>query len=93
MSDPTQNNAKLRFKSPFERLSNVDEVLVIQVVKVKSLVGEGDEEGSPKRHITEYFSLDGELLARRDKYIEPTLEQGIWNHDSKMHNHRLIDEQ
>ena len=47
------------------RLSNVDEVKVIRVVEVKSIIGEGTKE-SPIRQITEYFSLDGERIARTD---------------------------
>jgi hypothetical protein len=47
------------------RDSNVDEVRVIQVVEVKSLFGDGIA-GSPCRQITEYFSLDGVLLASVD---------------------------
>ena len=70
-----------QFRKPFERLTNVDEVRLIQVVEVKSLVGEGDGNGSPKRQIIEYYSTDGELLARRDKWLEPELSNGIWSNE------------
>lgn len=63
--------------SDFERLSNVDEARVIEVVEVKSIVGEGID-GSPIRQITEYFSKEGELLARRDTHLD-TLEKGVWH--------------
>lgn len=68
----------LKFRTPFERLSNVDECRLIQVIEVKSVVGEGDGEGSPMRQITEYYSTDGLLLARTDYYINGSLEKGIW---------------
>jgi hypothetical protein len=69
---------KITFKKPFERLSNVNTCKVIQVIEVKSLVGVGDGSGTPKREINEYFTTSGELLARRDMLIEPTLENGVW---------------
>lgn len=69
----------IQFGKPFERLSNVDSCRVIEVIEVKSLVGEGDESGTPKRQITEYFATSGELLARRDSLLEPTLEAGVWS--------------
>lgn len=70
------NNA--RFKKPFERLTNVDECRLLNVIEVKSLVGEGDGIGSPMRQIVEYFSVDGELLARKDSYVQGKLENGIF---------------
>ena len=45
------------------RISNVDEVKIIQVIEVKSIVGKGIA-GDPCRQITEYYNLDGTLLAR-----------------------------
>lgn len=68
----------IKFRKPFERLSNVDEVRVIEVVEVKSLVGIGDGVGTPSRQITEYFSKNGELLARQDPYLNGKLENGVW---------------
>ena len=67
------------FRKPFERLSNVDEAKIIEVVVVQSLVGEGDGNGTPKRIIVEYFSKDGELLARRDSYLDGELQRGVWS--------------
>ena len=67
-----------KFRKPFERLSNVDKAEVMQVVVVESLVGQGDGNGTPKRLIKEYFSLEGELLARRDSYLEGELAHGVW---------------
>lgn len=45
------------------RISNVDEVKIIQVIEVKSIVGKGIAE-DPCRQIIEYYNLDGTLLAR-----------------------------
>ena len=65
--------------SKHKRLSNVDEVKVIQVVEVKSLVGKGVED-DPGRQITEYFSLDGVRLARAEPFNkEPEIHE--WSHD------------
>ena len=65
--------------SKHKRLSNVDEVKVIQVVEVKSLVGRGVED-DPGRQITEYFSLDGVRLARAEPFNkEPEIHE--WSDD------------
>ena len=72
----------VKFHEPFERLTNVDECRVIQVVEIKSLVGEGDNTGTPSRQITEYFSLDGKRLARIDRYLDDSLHAlGVWNNN------------
>ena len=71
-----------KFRRPFERLTNVDEAKVIEVVEVFSIVGEGDGNGSPIRQIREYYSKDGELLARRDPCLEPELSHGVWSEES-----------
>jgi len=60
---------EVKFREPHERLSNVDEAEVIQVIRVRSLVGDGHGEGTPSRQITEYFDLKGERLARVDTYL------------------------
>ena len=61
------------------RLSNVDEVKVIKVVEIKSLVGTG-KSGDPGRQITEYFSLDGVRLARAEPFgKEPEVHE--WSRD------------
>lgn len=65
--------------SKHKRLSNVDEVKVIQVVEVKSLVGRSVED-DPGRQITEYFSLDGVRLARAEPFgKEPEIHE--WSDD------------
>lgn len=69
---------KIQVRVPFERLTNVDDVRVIEVVRVRSLVGEGDENGTPKRQITEYFATSGERLARHDPLLDDQLEIGTW---------------
>lgn len=73
--------SRIKFKQPFERLSNVDSCEVIQVIRVRSIVGVGDSEGTPKRQIAEYFTLDGELLARHDHLLPHPLEIGVWSED------------
>lgn len=70
------------FRKPFERLSNVDDAFLMEVIVVLSLAGEGDGVGSPMRTITEYFSKKGELLARHDPWLDGELEKGIWSNDS-----------
>lgn len=49
----------------YQRASNVDSAAVIQVIQIYSIVGKGVE-GDPARRIVEYYSMDGQLLARRD---------------------------
>lgn len=46
---------------------------VIQVIQVDSRVGKGTND-DPVRVITEYWSLDGQLLARVDKYELPEID-------------------
>jgi len=70
------------FRKPFERLSNINECRVIEVIEVKSIVGEGDTIGTPKRQITEYYSTDGTLLARRDILLDGELMLGVWSDES-----------
>lgn len=59
----------------FRRLTGVNDAKVISVIEVKSLAGEGTEE-YPIEQITEYYTFDGELLARRDHATN--LERGVW---------------
>ena len=70
---------KIKFRKPFERLTPINECKVIQVIQVKSIVGEGDTVGTPIRQIVEYYGLDGELLARYDSLLNGKLEQGVWS--------------
>ncbi len=51
------------------RQSNVNKAELIEVIKTESICGKGTEE-SPVRLIIEYWSLEGELLARVDTYYE-----------------------
>ncbi len=74
---------KVKFKEPFERLTNVDSAEVIEVIEIKSFVGEGDGVGTPGRQITEYYSKAGDLLARRDVYLDGELEKGVWTKEVK----------
>ena len=46
-----------------QRLSFVDEVKMIEVIEVKSIVGDGTKE-YPITQIVEYFTPDGKRLAR-----------------------------
>ena len=47
------------------RLTGVNSAKTIQVIEVKSLAGEG-EPNYPYYEVTEYYSLDGKLLARHN---------------------------
>lgn len=67
----------VKFRKPFERLTNIHEAKLIEVIEIKSLVGEGDEDGSPIREIREYYSKEGELLARYDHLLDD-LGFGVW---------------
>lgn len=59
----------------FTRLTGVNDVKVIEVIEVKSLAGRG-EEGNPMYEVTEYYSLDGELLARHNP-LKPDKDLGV----------------
>lgn len=61
--------------SNFKRNSPVNEAKLIQVIAIESIVGEGVE-GDPVRPVREYFSTDGELLARTDGLSD--LQRGTW---------------
>lgn len=52
-------------ESKSERTSNVDRVEVEQVIHVISAFGKGIE-GDPVRMIHEYYTMDGNLIARLD---------------------------
>lgn len=60
--------------SKFVRSTAINEARLIEVLQVKSIIGDGTHE-SPVVEITEYYSKDGELLARRG--LEG-LYRGIW---------------
>lgn len=51
------------------RASNIERAEVIQVIRVFSVCGSG-EPHDPYRSLIEYWSLDGELLARKDVWLE-----------------------
>lgn len=59
----------------FKRNSNVNEARLIEVVEVKSIIGEGVK-GDPIREIREYFAKDGTLLARTSGLED--LYKGTW---------------
>ncbi len=48
---------------------SIDEVQVIQVIKITSLIGEGTEK-DPCRYLYSYFDQEGNLLAVRDSANE-----------------------
>lgn len=54
----------------FSRFTGVNEAKVMEVIEIKSLAGEGDIH-HPYYEVTEYYSLDGKLLAR----FNPTEEE------------------
>lgn len=58
----------------FTRLTGVNEAKVISVIEIKSLAGKGVE-GNPHYVVTEYYSLEGELLARHNP-LKPDMELG-----------------
>lgn len=64
--------------SKFTRLTGVNEIKVVQVIEVKSLAGNG-EDGAPYYEVTEYYSLEGELLARHNP-LNPDRDLGV-RHD------------
>lgn len=53
-----------------KRLSNVDNVEVVKMIKVESIVGDGTEE-NPVTKITEYFDMNGNRLIRLDINQKP----------------------
>jgi hypothetical protein len=61
--------------NPYTRLTPINEIKVIQVIEVKSLIGDGTKD-SPIAEVTEYYSLDGIRLARRN--YNDKLENGVW---------------
>lgn len=63
----------------FTRNSAVNEAKVIQVIAIESITGEGVE-GDPIRLVREYFTLDGQLLARTEKSED--LNIGKWSSES-----------
>lgn len=63
----------------FVRNSAVNEAKVIQVIAIESITGEGVE-GDPIRPVREYFTLDGQLLARTEKSED--LNIGKWSSES-----------
>ncbi|HRF69906.1 MAG TPA: carboxypeptidase [Candidatus Pelethenecus sp.] len=62
--------------SKFTRLTGVNEAKVIQVIEIKSLA-DNSINNEPTFEVTEYYSLDGQLLARHNP-TKPDLELGEW---------------
>lgn len=50
----------------FKRLSNVDTARVVELIEVCSIIGEGIDESDPVRRLLEWYTLEGELVARTD---------------------------
>jgi hypothetical protein len=50
-----------------KRLSNIDEVKIMQVIEIKSLIGKGTPE-DVCRQLIEYYDMAGNLLARYDSW-------------------------
>jgi hypothetical protein len=55
-------NGKIRHET------NVIDCVKVEVICVTSRVGSG-QDNDPVRHITEYFNMDGRLLARIDNFV------------------------
>lgn len=49
----------------FTRDTNVNSVEIVQMIKVDSVVGRGVD-GDPVRVITEFYTMDGQIVARHD---------------------------
>lgn len=60
----------------FKRLTPINSCKIINVAEVKSLIGSGTAQ-DPIVEITEYYSINGELLARHSPTINK-LEIGEW---------------
>jgi hypothetical protein len=71
--------------SKFTRYTNVDEARVIQVVEVKSIIGEGVT-GDPVRQITEYYDFDGTRLARTESLNTLNAKIGEFYDESEARN-------
>jgi len=52
----------------FKRLSNVDRARVVELIEVCSIIGKGVE-GDPVRRQLEWYTFDGELVARTDEEL------------------------
>jgi len=76
LGDYVEDTIKGKMKNKHERLSNVDEARLIKVIEIKSIVGEGTKE-SPIRQIVEYFTLDGERIARTN-YLSKVQNIHAW---------------
>ena len=50
------------------RPRETDSARVIQVIETKALRGSGDSEADMCRTVTQYWSLEGELLAEHDPF-------------------------
>jgi hypothetical protein len=60
----------------FTRLTGVNEARVVEVIEVKSIAGDGVED-RPMYEVTEYYSLQGELLARHNP-LNPDKDLGVF---------------
>lgn len=65
----------------FTRLTGVNEVKVMQVVEVKSLAGNGVE-GDPMYEVIEYYTFDGQLLARHNP-LKPDKKLGVFSEEQE----------
>ena len=65
--------------SKFTRLTGVNEVKQVTVIEVKSIAGDGTDD-YPVYEVTEYYSLDGELLARHNP-TKPDKELGAFQEE------------
>ena len=62
---------------PFSRNTGVNEVVLMEVIQIKSLAGNGEND-DPFYEVTEYYSKRGKLLARHNP-LKPDLELGTWS--------------
>lgn len=56
----------------YTRSTAINEVNIIQVIEIKSIIGTGNV-NSPITEISEYYSMEGKLLARKTIYDDLTI--------------------
>lgn len=56
----------------YTRSTAINEVNILQVIEIKSIIGTGNV-NSPITEISEYYSMEGKLLARKTIYDDLTI--------------------
>ena len=55
---------------------SIEKAQLVEVIKIELDKGEGTEE-SPLWSVTQYWSLDGEMLVEKDDYLKPQTEENL----------------